>query len=462
MYQQNLQTTIIKLPETTNNNSSGQNVIKLANTRKTIYKSIQRLRTYLFIAATAAFTILSTGCEEPGNVGGRFLDDDANLETNSIAPESVEKYTANTYTGRLRHMAIGQYDDMLFGEFKSTGIIKPAIDTTGIGTSITEEQTFKLRLVFSPVVYGDTLSTAEFDIYRATEIWRGNELRFNQTIPYDETQKVGEFSVTGRETVEVELDHGWVEEYNEFLSYDEDDRNNYYRDNFPGLVIVPAESNNKVLFAKLRPGSDEEDDDLDFVRFVLEDDSEENGGENGEDDESEDSRPFQRIQDWGSLQSRAEPAGQPEGIIVHNTLDQLGVMEPAINADRLGSKNLANVQLVFYQDQSQLEGSLPDGHFRPEVSLARIHVIETGNIGDMIFSQSPNFISQLDPDDNSYRFDLTNYANSVLFSTPIAGKFYIAVESINGLVYSTLLFNENAPEELRPRILITSVKTGSE
>jgi hypothetical protein len=467
MYQQNLQTTIIKLPETTNNISPGQNVIKLTNTRKSNYKSIQRLRTYLFIAAIAAFTILSTGCEEPGNVGGRFLDDDANLETNSIAPESIEGYSSNTYTGRLRLMAIGQYDDMLFGEFKSTGIIKPAIDTTGIGTSITEEQTLKLRLVFSPVVYGDTLSTADFDLYRATEIWRGNELRFNQTIPYDETQKVGEFSVTGRETVEVELDHGWVEEYNEFLSYEEDDRNNYYRDNFPGLVIVPAESNNKVLFAKLRPASDEEDDDLDFVRFVLEDGGEENGGdngeENGEDEETEeDPRTFQRIQDWGSLQSRAEPAGQPEGIIVHNTLDQFGVMEPGINADRLGSKNLANVQLVFYQDQSQLEGSLPEGHSRPEVSLARIHVIDTGSIGDMIFSQSPNFISQLDPDDNSYRFDLSNYANSVLFSTPITGRFYIAVESINGLVFSTLLFNENAPEELRPRILITSVKTGSE
>lgn len=462
MYQQNLQITIKILPETTNNKTTGKNVIKLTKTTNSILKLTKRLSKYFFIAVISAFTIFTTGCEEPGNIGGKFLEDDANLETGTISPDSVEEYTTNTFTGRLRYMAIGRYDDSLFGEFHSTGIIKPAIDTTAIGSSISEDQTFKLRLVFSSTVYGDTLSTADFNIYRATEIWRGNELRFGETKSYDDSQLVGEFSVSGNETVEVELDQSWVEELNEFLSYDGDDRNNYYRDHFPGLVIVPAESNNKVLFAKFRPASNEEDDDLNFVRFVLENDiDEENGDENGENDD-EDSRIFQNVLDWGSLQSRDEPMDQPEGIVVHNTLDRIGVMEPNITADRLGSKNLANVQLVLRQDQSLLEGSLPDGHSRPEISLARIHIIDSGNIGDMIFSQSPTFISGLDTDDYSYRFDLTSYANTVLFSTPRVGKFYIAVESTNGLIYSALLFNEHAPEELRPKILITSVKSGSE
>jgi hypothetical protein len=480
MYQPNLQTITKKLPETTNNKTPGKNVNKLTNDNKSIYKSAQSLIKHLFIAAVAAFTIFVTGCEDPGNLGSGFLDDDANLETRTISPGTLETYEGNSYTGRLRHMAIGRYDDPLFGEFTSAALIKPSILTSEIGTSISPDDSFKLRLVFSSDVYGDSLSTANFDIYRATEVWRGNEIRFNNQISYDETLKVGEFSVEGTETVEVELDQSWVEEYNEYLSFEGDNRNTNYRDNFPGLVIVPAEDNEKVLFARVRPASGEDDSNLNFVRFVLEhaeepdENEEENGengdnGDNGEDEnengngeDDEDPRAFQTILDWAAMQSRSTPNEQPDGIIIHNTLDQLISLDPELSAERIGSKNLANVQLIFYQDQDQLEASLPEHHSRPEISFARIHLIDTQNVSDYIFSNSPNLISELNSDDYSYRFDLTSYSNSVIFSSPGSGKFYITIESINGLVFSSLLFDENAPEDLRPKINITSVKSGNE
>ena len=482
MYQPNLQTITKKLPETTNNKTPGKNVSKLTNYNNPIYKSAQSLIKHFFIAAIAAFTIFVAGCEDPGNLGSGFLDDDANLETRTISPGTLETYVGNSYTGRLRHMAIGRYDDPLFGEFTSAALIKPSILTAEIGTSISPDDTFKLRFVFSSVVYGDSLSTANFDIYRATEVWRGNEIRFNNQISYDESLKVGEFSVEGTETVEVELDQSWVEEYNEYLSFEGDDRNTRYRDTFPGLVIVPAEDNEKVLFARVRPAADEDDSNLNFVRFVLEradepDDNGDNGdngddGEDGEDGEDEndndngeddeDPRSFQTVLDWSALQSRSAPNEQPDGIIMHNTLDQIISLDPELSAERLGSKNLANVQLILYQDQDQLEASLPEHHSRPEISFARIHLIDTQNVSDYIFSNSPNLISELDTDDYTYRFDLTTYANSVIFSSPGSGKFYITVESINGLIFSTLLFDENAPEDTRPKINITSVKSGNE
>jgi hypothetical protein len=472
MYQPNSQTITKKLPEPTNNKSSGKNVNKLTNHNNPIFKSVQSLIKYSLIAAIAAFTILVTGCEDPGNLGSRFLDDDANLETRTISPGTIETYEGNSYTGRLRHMAIGRYDDPLFGEFTSAALIKPSILTAEIGTSISPDDTFKLRLVFSSTVYGDSLSTANFDIYRATDIWRGNEIRFDHQVSYDETQKVGEFSVDGTETVEVELDQSWVQEYNEFLSYEGDNRNANYRDNFPGLIIVPAEDNQKVLFARVRPASDEDDSNLNFVRFVLEseEDPDENDNGNGDNDENEndngeeeeDPRSFQTVLDWAALNSRAAPEEQPEGITIHNTLDKLISLDPELSTERLGSKNLANAQLVLHQDQELLDASLPDHHTRPEISFARIHLIDTQNVSDYIFSNSPNLVSELNTEDYSYRFDLTTYANSVLFSTAPVGKFYITVESINGLIFSSLLFDENAPEDLRPKINITSVKSGSE
>jgi hypothetical protein len=477
MYQVNLQTITKKLPESTNNKITGQNVLKLTNHNNPIFKSVQSLIKYSFMAAIAAFIIFVAGCEDPGNVGSGFLDDDANLETKSISPGTIETYEGNTYTGRLRTLALGRYDDSLFGEFRSAALIKPSLITSEIGTSISPDDTFKLRLVFSPTVYGDSLSTAHFDIYRATEIWRGNEIRFNNQVAFDETQKVGEFSVEGTETVEAELDQSWVEEYNEYLSYEGDDRNTYYRDTFPGLIIVPAEENEKVLFARIRPAANEDDSDLNFVRFVLEsaEDPDENGEENGEngdeengeendngDEETEENRAFQTVLDWAALQSRSAPDIQPEGFMIHNTLDQMISIDSELNAERIGSKNLANVQLKFYQDQDLLNASLPEHHTRPEISFARIHLIDTQNVSDYIFSNSPNLISELNTDDHSFSFDLTTYANSVIFGSPASGKFYISVESINGLVFSTLIFDEQAPEDVRPRINITFVKSGNE
>jgi hypothetical protein len=477
MYQPNLQIIIKKLLKPANNKTSGQNVSNLTISSKLLAKSTQRLIKHVFIAACAAFTIIAIGCENPGNVGGSFLDEEANLETRTIAPGSFEGYSTDAFTGRLRYMAIGHYDDLLFGEFQSIGIIKPDIDTTAIGSSISEEDTFKLRLVFSETVYGDTMSTANFEIYRASNYWRGNELRFGQSISYDETQLVGEFSVEGTETVEVDLDRSWVEEYNEFLSSEADDRTSRYRDNFPGLVIVPADENTKVLFAKIRPASGEEDSDLEYVRFVREngavngDNNGENGNEengngdndndNGDNGEEEDPRQFQRVFDWGALKDRSSPAENPEGSVIHNTLDQMAVIKPELDDNRIGSKNLANVQLILYKDRSRLDATLPDGHNRPAVTRARIHLIESGSVSDHIFSQSPDLVSELNTTDDTFRFNLTDYTNTVLFSTPRAGDFYLSVETINGLTFSTFLYDRDAPEDVRPKILITSVKSGS-
>lgn len=480
MYQPNLQIIIKKLLKPTNNKTSGQYVSKLTIPIKLIYKSTHRLIKHFSIAACAAFMIIAIGCEEPGNLGGNFLDEDANLETRTIDPGSFEGYSTDVFTGKLRYMAIGHYDDPLFGEFQSIGIIKPGIDTTAIGSSISDDDTFKLRMVFSETVYGDTQSTANFEIYRAVNNWRGNELRFGQSISYDDAQLVGEFSVDDTETVEVELDRSWIEEYNFFLSSEDDDRTSQYRDNFPGLVIVPADENTKVLFAKVRPASGEEDSDLEYVRFVREngdengDNNDENGNEendnedndNGDNDNDndaeEDLRQFQRVFDWGALKNRSNPAENSEGTAIHNTLDRMAVMKPELDADRIGSKNLANVQLILYKDRAQLEATLPDGHHRPAVTRARIHLIESGSVSDHIFGQPPELISELNTSDDTFRFNLTDYTNTVLFSTPRAGDFYLSVETINGLTFSTLLFNEDAPEDVKPKILITSVKSGSE
>lgn len=460
MYQLNLQNIIRKLPEKTNNKSSIRYVSKLTSSNISTIKSVKSLIRTISIVALAVFTITAAGCEEPGSIGGGFLDDDAGLETRTISVGSIEEYSTNAYTGRLRYMAMGSYDDPLFGEFTSVAIIKPSISTANFD-AIEEGDSFKLRLVFSSTVYGDSTSASGFDVYRVSENWRGNELRFGDTLPYDETQKIGEFSVAGTETVEIELDDSWVADYNEYLTSDDEDREVRYRDEFPGLAIVPSGGSSKVLFANVLPASGEDDSDLEFVRFIL-DREEDDEDENGENDEEDDSRLYQTLRDWGGAETRLASGVEQDGHILHNKLDKMIRLEPELNEERLGSKNLANVQLVFYKDRTLLEATLPGGHTRPEVARARIHRIDSGNINDWIFSRTPDLIADLETSDDSFRFDITNYANSVLFDTPRAGQFYLSIETVNGLVFSTVLFDETAPEEQRPKIIITSVKSGDE
>lgn len=457
MYPLNLQNIIRKLLETGNNKITRQYVIKLTrNYHHFTSKSALSLFKNLSVITLAILTFGLIGCEDPGNVGGGFLEDNTNLETSVISVGSIEEHSTRTYSGQHQFMPIGRYDDAMFGEYTAIGILKPSINTNRIDSVITEEDTFQLRLVFSSEMYGDTTSVSEFDIFELSEPWRGNELRFGESIPFDDSRKIGEFTATGNETVIVDLDdEDWIERYNHYLMSEGDDRNSVYRDEFYGLAIVPAETNSKVLFAAMRTSEDEEEDDLDFVRFVVDSD------DYDEDSDEADPRSFQLVADWGALNTRSQPEQEnPEAYTLHNSLDELVEIDPEINEDRLGSRNLANVRMVFYKNRDEMEASLPAGHVRPEVNQLRIHVIESGNTGDYIFSRNPHFIANYDSSDNSFTFDITDYANSIIFNATISGNLYLTAAGINGIVYATSLFGEDATDEsLRPKISITSVNS---
>src|SRR5690625_258222 len=105
--------------------------------------------------------LLLSACEEPGTAGGGFLDDGANLQTRTAPVGQVESYSADpVYTGSLPYLALGSYDDELFGEYRSVGVIRP--DIGGNIEAIGEEDELRLQLVFSQIIYGDNTATTDF------------------------------------------------------------------------------------------------------------------------------------------------------------------------------------------------------------------------------------------------------------------------------------------------------------
>lgn len=409
---------------------------------------VRRFTIVSFVALLGISILLLSACEDLGFVGGNLQGDETEIVTDSIQVGSLNVVGDQAYTGKLRFLALGHYDDQLFGELNSVGLIKPSIDTGNID-AIGDDDTMSLRLVLDSRVYGDSTAVADFEIYRVNEFWRGNEIRFGDQISFDTSQKVGEFSVAQSDTILVDLDESWVAEYKEFLEMSESNRDSLYRNNFHGLAIAAVSGSSKVIFPSMQPLSDEESSDTEHVRFVV----------NNEDEEPR----YQTVLEWGSMVQRTDESdgdGQStsSGLKVHNTLDSFLEVDLDLTEEKLSSRNLANVELVLYQDQEKKLNSLPPGHVRPPISRARIHVIDEEPISDAIFNSSPTFVSQEQTSDNSIRFDITDYANIVLFSTLPEGKLYLSIESINGIFFSTIFHSNESMENFRPKIIVTSAK----
>lgn len=438
----------------------GRNLIKQNYSILPIESVQQNVRT-VTLAALSALLVLLSSCEDPGGVGSRFLDEDAGLETITTPLASSEAATVDSYSGALRFMAIGRYDDPVFGQFESIGVIKPSIDTTAIGSHISEEDLFQLRLTFSSIHYGDTTQAARYELYRLNDIWRGNELYFTDQLEIDQSELVGEFEVSGESTVSVDLAQSWIDEYNEFLSSSDEDRQDQYRTGFPGLAIVPADGTTRAHFIRVRPdpGDDAEDEELArFVRVPAEDLEE---WEEWDGTEEEDPRQFQAPADWGAFGAWGEPAERDEkSIYLTNPLKSVLRVETGLSEDVPGGQNVANAQLIFYPNRELLE--LPNGHVRPEVTQLRLHRVNSDRVGEWIFGRDAALTASLNQGNDSFRFDLTGYINEILFNAPPPGQFYLSAHTVTGLVFSTVLHGEDADDEtLRPKIIITSVNSDS-
>lgn len=402
------------------------------------------------------FLFFITACEDPGGVGSDFLDSEEKLETRTLEVESLDPVQASAYSGNLPYMAIGEVDDPLFGRYRAVGLVKPAIDTTSVGSDVTGEIPFQLRLVFSGSVYGDTLSSATFEVYRAEDVWRGNELKFEENQPIDSADKVGEFTVNQNETVEVDLSQTWREEFEAYLSNSEVDRDSTYREEFPGLAIVPADGTEKMLFAVMESGSSSADN-LDQTRFVRTPPEDPDDSE----DEEEDPRQFLSPLDWGYFGER-DPAAQADTQSLHllSSLHSFGKLDTGLSAEVVESRNLVHAQLAVNVNRESLEANLPEHFSRPAVNQLQLHRVNSDRIGDWVFSRQPDYVALYDEETDSYRFNITSHVRDLLFDAPRPGTFYMTAQSMNGILFTIPLYNDQASDaDRRPRIVITSVNS---
>ncbi|TVR18792.1 MAG: DUF4270 family protein, partial [Balneolaceae bacterium] len=409
----------------------------------------------------AAFTFM--GCDSPGSVGEEIISGSDGVTAESLFPENFTVLDQNTFSGRLPNTALGHIDDPVYGKITSTALIKPGLSRAIVDT-IREDDSVYLKLIFQSEVYGNRNSVSNFTIYEANEIWRGNQLRYNLEVDVNFARQIGAFEVSDEDTVLVELEDMWLQEYISFFNSAEANRDSLYRNTFKGLAIVPSESNQKIRF--LRHLAQEQGGAITSILVESPEQPDDNGdgdgdeenGENGNDEEEEEEQlRFIDLRDWGASFTRSVFTTDENVLTVHNTENVVKFL-PDLPVDRLSSRNIVNARLILSKD-TRAESMYP-AILRPRANQLRAHLFtsEPADLPGEIFTRDARFVSVIEEDEDTFSIDITEYILDEIFGDSPGRALYLTIQSVNGIIYSTTFYDQNGPENKRPRLVITSVR----
>lgn len=445
MYRKNLQITTERLQEMINKLNAFQ-LFPEPKINKTLSNRGSRLMIAAFLLLTITFPFM--GCESGGSVGSDIIPNNDGIDSQTVGFNEINRLNENDFSGRLTHTSLGYVDDPLYGTIESVALIKPVIIRSSDLESIQEDDRMQLRLEFRDEIFGNRSATSEFKIYEVGELWRGNQLRYNEQIDVDSATEVGEFQMQNEQVITVDLNEEWTRKFADFYNSESADRDSTYRNNFTGLAIVPSKNNQNLRF--LRTGSDPDDPELESTRFIV----------NSPVDDTEDDDDVVTelsLRDWGASYLRTDIPEQNSGFTLHSTETILELI-PNISADQFSSRNISNATLVLTKNQN-VEQLQPDFE-RLSPDIVQLHVFEEKprDIIAEVFTRDPDFFKINEDDEDVFLVDITQYVLNRVYGESSDDKLYLTTQISNGLLYSTQFYDMNAPEELRPRIVITFIK----
>ncbi|MEX2464118.1 MAG: hypothetical protein WD513_07455 [Balneolaceae bacterium] len=400
------------------------------------------------------------GCESGGTVGSGIDSntDDVVVDSYDIAEAVV--LNENTFSGRLTNTMAGYVVDPIYGTIRSSALLKPVISQAE-RDSILEDDKMFLKIVFRDEIIGNPSAQSHYDIYEAANVWRGTQLRYNQETPINFSNKVGEFQVTDEDSINVELSSDWTQNFANYFNNQLANRDSLYRNNFPGIAIVPSENNQNMRFIKTGREADQTDMVISsfFIQSPIDDVDEEEDDDEGEDEETEedDGITILALRDWGSLFLRTDISQQNSDFVLHNTESVLEIT-PNVPFDQFTSTNIVNAQLILTKNK-EFEQSDPDFE-RISPDLIQVHVFNElpNDLMAEIYIKDPNFFSVIEDDEDSFKIDITQFIMNQVYGEETGEKLYVTTQLIDGLLYSTQFYGLDAPDDLKPRIVITTIR----
>lgn len=389
----------------------------------------------LFSLYISLFTLILffNGCEDPGNVGSGFVNEPT-IKIDTLYLDDITAESFEAFSGNISVFNIGLYSDQVFGDVKATGLVKPNLYTNA---SNIDGNNFTLNLevqLDSSIVYGDTTSQASFTLYEINSLWRGNSQFVNSPVSYDESQSIGSFVVGDEKRFSVELSDYWRDKYASYINNENDNVDSLYRYEFFGLAIVPDNSANKISAV-----------DVVNSNFTLVD--------------AEDDTVNLGMSSQGYFLERTNSnIGDPSITPVYSTLEQMmriNLPMQELEQDYKGA-NLLSVDLVVYEADQELSNSLPANHVRPSVNELTVNLrAESDEVYDYQIT-GPDFFAPKNSDSPYFEANITPYINNLFFGGESTTEILVGLRSGSGVLRSTLLHNQSASQELRPKLIITS------
>jgi hypothetical protein len=400
---------------------------------------------YSLFLVVSVFILLLTGCEDPNSLSGSFTDPGTEVQDTVLSVSNIGTDSFITFSGELSSFSIGQFNDPIFGNVTATSLIKPRLPNVTPSQKLSENIEMNLRMVIDSTnnanIYGDTASIAQFDLIEIDELWRSRSWKFDDEIQLSQNQ-VGSFEIDqATDSIEVALNPEWASRYRAFYNAISANRDSLYRYDFKGLAIVPRNESKIIPFSF---------DDAQFEVI---------------DNEDSDTSSV-TLSQWAFSIERVNPSTVPSGSSKSiSTYEEVLKFDMNLSQDDLGTANISKVELVVFQNNELLESSLSQVSAtakRPEISTANLFLSNPRNLPDLFRSGNPIATATYNETTGSYRFDITRFTNSVLVDGVDEGNsFYITLGSNDGIIKSGLLYNNEAPEDKRPKLIVTFINKES-
>jgi hypothetical protein len=388
-------------------------------------------------------SVLFVGCgEDPGVVGSSFIDEDAQVNSDTVKVTDFQQASITTFSGKTPYVSVGEFDDQLFGNVKSTGLFRPRVDGVSVDT-IAADASMSLALsIQNAQAYGDTTADTQFDIVEISDPWRASSWR-RDSLPNLTNNVIASASIGMDDTVSIDLPNSFRDRYRDYFYYEpSEDRQSNYDNNFWGFALVPSNTSKIIAISAVQSAL--------HIRNIIDTDT-------TEADTTDFNAGFER---WAYSLERSGGNIQNDQIPIYNTYENISHFNTTLSSDVLGTDNISRLELALYQDNDAMEASLGANEVRPSGSSLKVLLRDEGFEDETLVSNpTASFSANVDSADFSYRYDMTIYANTIIYENEdVVGKrYYLILGTNTGIINSTVLKTPDVSDGF-PKLLITSVK----
>lgn len=381
------------------------------------------------ILLLCAIPILWTSCDQVTSVGGSIIPDRTIIASDTLIVPNLEpsvrgKDSLNAYTGDLAFVSAGSYNDPWYGSITANSYILPNLLLSGLVDTLDEKTIATLRLV-PTTIYGDTLSTARFGLYRVTQRWRPSEFRAKTKVAVEATPFMT-FEMSADTAVTITLPSKWLNEYKEFVYSKATNKDSAYVRNYFGFAIKSLDEGKIFSFPK----------DSIKINFYNPKDT---------------NTVFVRASAYNfSRQATSKSSG---GFQVSSNQENLPSFFLKLDLNKLKDVNISRA-VIRLEEITDLEPPLPAGHKRPNSLVLSAYspagLLDPNDI--IVLTPAITFIRQVD---NSYQANVTNLVRQMIVSGESEKRYYLAVQPRSGIMHNVMI-NNTYPKQ--PRLILSVVK----